>query len=934
MERTEPPHLKRPTPATSWNADYIESLYHQWLDDPTSMPETWQYFFQGFELAMCPRDCVAAVRAAAQSKVASLIYAYRSQGHFIAQLDPLGDNLNAHPDLALDAFGLTDAELDTVFDTGHLVGPKRASLREILSILKDTYCRSIGVEYIHIQDRRMRRWLQARMEPARNRPSYDAEIKRQILENLIDAELFETFVHTRYRGQKRFSLEGAETLIAAVHRIVERAPEVGVQEIILGMAHRGRLNVLANILDKSYGEVFSEFEDSVLPESFGGDSDVKYHKGFSSDHVNRFGRSVHLSLTANPSHLEAVDPVVQGKARAKQQLIGGRGQRQRVLPLLIHGDAAFAGQGVVAETLNLSQLEGYHTGGTVHIIVNNQIGFTTLPGETRSSAYATDVARMVEAPVFHVNGDDPEATAFVAELALDYRQEFGRDVVVDMLCYRRHGHNEGDEPEFTQPVLYRKVRNRPPVLALYTEQLIAEGNLAPDGAQRISEDFQRRLQAIFETVREHRFTPDEHNAFKGVWAGLGSEVDHQLVDTGVDQETIIEVARGLSRVPRDFTLNPKVARQVKRRLTAVEEGGAVDWANAEALAFGTLLLEDTPVRLSGQDSKRGTFSQRHSVWHDFETQAAYVPANHIRAGQAQFAVHNSSLSEAGVLGFEYGYSLAEPRTLVLWEAQFGDFANGAQVIIDQFIVAAQSKWNRSSGLVMLLPHGYEGQGPEHSNAYLERYLSAAAENNIQVCNCTTPAQYFHLLRRQTKVPFRRPLIIMTPKSLLRHRRVVSPVAALVSGRFVEMIDDLAPPERPRRVVLCSGKVFYDLLEGRAALQASGDDPDVALIRLEQLYPLNRALLEEILGRYADVESVVWAQEEPANRGGWCHVRSNLSPLLGGRPIHYVGRRASASPATGSLRRHKAEQAQIVEQALRGPLPAQPNGDGKGQRDDR
>ena len=906
------PHLTRGNPATIWNAEYIESLYTQWQQDPASLPETWQTFFQGFELSMCPRACVASDRAAAQSKVASLIYAYRSRGHLIAQLDPLGDNPSTHPELAPEAFGLGDDDLDTVFDTGHLGGPQRAPLREIIGLLREIYCRSVGVEYVHIQDVRVRRWLQEQMEPTRNRPSFDAARKREILELLNDAELFETFIHTRYRGQKRFSLEGAETLIPAMHAVVDLAPELGVEEIVIGMAHRGRLNVLANILDKSFSEIFAEFEDNYLPDSFGGDSDVKYHKGFSSEHVNRGGKHVRLSLSSNPSHLEAVDPVVQGKARAKQRQRDDTERRRSVMPLLIHGDAAFAGQGVVAETLNLSQLKGYNTGGTLHLIVNNKIGFTTLPCESRSSVYATDVAKVVEAPIFHVNGDDPEATCFVAELALRFRQEFGRDVVVDMYCYRRHGHNEGDEPAFTQPVLYKKISERPSVRTLYRDQLTRAGELSEAEERRFSEDLSERLERDLEAVKTHKPSP-RTTSYTNLWQGLDAPFSFEPAHTGVAHEILVEVTRGLTTVPEGFELNPKVARQLPKRLEAVEQRGEIDWAAGEALAFGTLLVEGTPVRLSGQDSERGTFSHRHAVWADTVSQQPYKPLNHLRDGQAHFCVYNSSLSEASVLGFDYGYSLAEPRMLILWEAQFGDFANGAQVIIDQFIVAAQAKWARSSGLVMLLPHGYEGQGPEHSNAYLERYLAAGAEDNIQVCNLTTPAQLFHALRRQVRRPFRRPLIIMSPKSMLRHRRAVSPVEQLIDGRFEELLDDPTPPAAARRVVLCSGKVFYDLLEARERDAIE----DVALVRVEQIYPLHAERLRQVLGRYPENAELVWAQEEPKNRGAWSHIWQRLDELAPQRRLRYVGRAASASPATGSLARHKAEQADLVTQALRG-----------------
>jgi len=893
------------------NAEYVDQLYRQWLEEPASVSRDWQIFFQGFRLGDVPPAAVSD-DSFLQSKVASLIFAYRSSGHLIAQLDPLGNNLTEHPHLALEAFELSGEDLDKVFDTGHLGGPQKAKLREIIAILKETYCRSVGVEYIHIQDREIRRWLQARMEPTRNRPQFTREQKLEILEQLIDAEVFETFLQKRYPGQKRFSLEGAESLIPGFHALVERAPELGIEELVVGMAHRGRLNVLANILDKPYSMLFSEFEGNYLPETVGGDGDVKYHLGYSSDHVNRQGHLVHISLTSNPSHLEAVDPVVQGRARGKQVLHADTEERRKVVPLLIHGDAAFAGQGLVAETLNLSQLKGYRTGGTVHLIINNQIGFTTLPPESRSTLYSTDVAKMIEVPIFHVNGDDPEAVAMVMALALEFRHEFKKDVVVDMICYRRHGHNEGDEPAFTQPQLYAKIKDRPPVRKLYEKQLHAGGELAGEEGEQLANRFRDQLQTALDETREHAPEPELH-AFGHRWTGLNNPFNHQPVQTGVDHWLLMDVARALTAVPQGFALNPKVARKLPKQLQAIEQRETVDWAMAELLSLGSLLHEKYPVRLSGQDSARGTFSHRHAVWSDAVTCETHIPLMHIHPQQARFCVYNSLLSEAAVLGFEHGYSRVDPRMLVIWEAQFGDFANGAQVIIDQFIVSSQSKWQRSSGLVMLLPHGYEGQGPEHSNAYLERYLAACAEDNIQVCNMTTPAQYFHVLRRQLYRPFRRPLIIMSPKSLLRHPWAVSPVNELIRGYFHEILDEPAKTGPFKRLVLCSGKVYYDLLEQK---EKEGLD-HVALVRVEQFFPWPETQWEKLAQRYDGVEQVVWVQEEPANRGGWTFMFPRLHQLFGSRPIRYAGREASASPATGSLKLHRLEQAELVAQALTG-----------------
>jgi 2-oxoglutarate dehydrogenase E1 component len=906
------------------NASYLEELHERWREDPDSVSPEWQHYFRGQELDR--GSSLPAGEARAQSNVSSWMYAIRSQGHLIATTDPVGQNRDTHPALELSSFGLSEADLDRDFDTGHLSGPQRATLRDITTRLKNTYCRSIGVEYMHVQDRSIRRWLQAEMEPIENRPAFDRPRKVRILQQLIDAEVFESFTHTRYLGQKRFSLEGAETLIPAINALIDLSPEVGVKEIVLGMAHRGRLNVLANVIGMSYTNIFTEFEGNFLPNSVQGDGDVKYHKGYSAERITATGHRVHLSLTSNPSHLEAVDPVVEGRVRAKQRQHGDTEQRIAVLPLLIHGDAAFSGQGVVAETLNLSQLKGYHTGGTVHLIINNQIGFTTLPTESRSTVYCTDVVKMIEAPIFHVNGDDPEAMVFATELALRFRQQFHRAVGVDLVGYRKHGHNEGDDPAFTQPVLYAKIRSLPPVRAQYTQRLIETGDLSETEAKELTEQFRQRLEKDQDLARtENPFL--EVQAFQSLWHGLDEQFSHEPVETRAAESLVREVARAICTVPPALTISPKVERLFQRKLAELEADQGIDWAFAELLALGTLLCEGTPVRLSGQDSGRGTFSQRHAVWQDTPTQEPYVPLNHIRRQQARFCCYNSTLSEAAVLGFEYGYSLAEPNMLLLWEAQFGDFANGAQVIVDQFIMGAESKWQRDSGLVLLLPHGYEGQGPEHSNAYLERYLAGCAENNVTVCFPTTPAQHFHLLRRQVKRRFRMPLIVMAPKSMLRHKRVLSKVAELANGHFEELLDDPTPPLKARRLVLCSGKVFYDLLEQR---EQSGVG-DVALVRLEQLYPLQKDTLRAVLARYAAAEEVVWVQEESQNRGAWSFVLPQLLDLCRDRPLGYVGRGASASPASGSLKVHLREQAALVQEALQGSIVKESNSDENGDQ---
>jgi len=839
-----------------------------------------------------------------------LIYAYRNQGHLLARLDPLGNNVDHHPDLELRRFDLTSEDLDKTFDAGHLFAVKRAPLREILSTLKKIYCGNIGAEYLHVQDVKERRWIQSRIEPILGAPQFSKEEKQEILELLVDAEVFEKFLQKRYPGQKRFSLEGGESFIPAFHSLVDLAPDLGVEELVVGMAHRGRLNVLANILDKPYSMIFSEFEGNFISRSVGGDGDVKYHKGFSSDHKNRNGLNLHVTLTSNPSHLEAVGPVVEGRVRAKQRKLKDTELRQKVVPFLVHGDAAFAGQGLVAETLNLSQLEGYRTGGTVHFIINNQIGFTTLPRDSRSTRYSTDIAKMIEAPIFHVNGDDPEACVFVTKLAMEFRQAFKKDVVVDMICYRKHGHNEGDEPAFTQPILYKKIKNHPSVHNLYMNRIM---ECCPELAEKESQftsSFQDKLQQAMDIAREN--SPDlEVQTMTADWEGLDKKFCHNPVKTSISKTRLSELTSVLTHVPKGFKLNPKVERKLKAHAKAVKEGGTIDWGFAELLAYGALLRENSPVRLSGQDSERGTFSHRHAVWRDMETQEDFTPLNHINKDQARFCVHNSSLSEAGVLGFEYGYTLVDPSILILWEAQFGDFANGAQVIIDQFISSSQSKWQRTSGLVMLLPHGYEGQGPEHSNAYLERYLQACAEENIQVCNLTTPAQYFHMLRRQIKRPFRRPMILMSPKSLLRNPMAVSPVSELLGGGFQTVMQDPKPAKKTERLVFCTGKVFYDLKERRERDGKEG----TSIVRIEQLYPFDEKTFLEVVKKHKNAKEFVWVQEEPKNRGAWCYISRVLKRMFPNKEVKYIGRKASASPATGSFKIHKQEQVSLVRSAV-------------------
>ncbi len=915
--------MKTPTFATQWNAELIEQYYQDWQKDAKSVDSHWQAFFEGFELgenrAPSTVDTGNIQHGVKQTNVDSLIYAYRSLGHTLANLDPLGRPRDDQPRLDLSNFDLTEADLEDTFQTGHLLKQQSMKLKDIIALLKRIYCGSIGVEYVHIQETEVRRWIQNRIEPSENTPQFGNEKKIRILTKILEAETFEQFLHTRYLGQKRFSLEGAETLIAALDGIIQHAPEAGVEEAVVGMAHRGRLNVLANILRKSYEFVFQEFSENYMPNTAFGDGDVKYHLGFHSMITTHAGPQVELQIAANPSHLEAVDPVVQGKVRARQRIRGDK-ERKRVLPILIHGDAAFAGQGVVAETLNFSKLQGYRTGGTVHIIVNNQIGFTTLPHDARSSQYATDVAKMIEAPIFHVNGDDPLSVVMITELALEFRQKFQRDVVIDMYCYRKHGHNETDEPAFTQPTLYKEIRNHKSISQILSEQLGEEGALTQEASQQIEKKFKATLEAAFTSVKSKQEKleqdPDkeaELNAMKAERKRLKQQGTHYSFDpitTAVDRKLLEKVVTKLTTTPDGFNANPKIKRLITGRKKAFDDKLPIDWAYAESLAFGTLLAEGTPVRLSGQDSRRGTFSQRHSVFYDIQDRDRYIPLKNIDDEQAQFCVYNSTLSEAAVLGFDYGYSLDYPQMLCLWEAQFGDFVNGAQVIIDQFISSSETKWQRVSGIVMLLPHGYEGQGPEHSSARLERFLQACAENNIQVCNLSTPAQYFHVLRRQTRRDFRKPLVIMAPKSMLRNKDAVSPFSEFETGGFHEIMEDVEAPKKPKRIVLCSGKVYWDLYNHR---KDNGID-DTVILRVEQLYPLNCDRLKELADKHSDASSIVWCQEEPQNMGAWTFIAPRLETIFGKKPA-YAGRSSSASTAVGSLALHKYEQSELISQAF-------------------
>jgi 2-oxoglutarate dehydrogenase E1 component len=837
-----------------------------------------------------------------QAKVLQLINAYRVRGHLVADLDPLDARRETHRDLDPATYGLTLWDLDREFITNGLSGTDRATLREILEVLRDSYCGTVGVEYMFIQDPDRKEWLQQRMESARNKAPLDAPARRRILEKLLEAESFERFLHAKYVGHKRFSLEGCEALIPLLDRILSDAARAGVKEVVIGMSHRGRLNVLANTVGKPLARIFSEFEGSVDPDSTQGSGDVKYHVGATGVHHAPGGEALTVSVSPNPSHLEFVNPVVEGMVRAKQDH-GGDQDRSRFIPVLLHGDAAFAGQGIVAETLNLADLKGYTTGGTIHVVVDNQIGFTTLPEDARSSTYCTDVAKMVQAPIFHVNGDDPEAAVHVAALALEYRQRFKRDAVVDLVGYRRWGHNEGDEPSYTQPLMYAKIKSHHSVAHLYGEALLRAGVVQTAELDKLWEAKKAAMN------REG----DEDGGLSPV---RPAPVVASPVDGSAMRGRVRAVLKALGSVPQGFEVHPKLQAHIRRRADLLEGRGAVDWATAEALAFGTLLLEGISVRLSGQDSGRGTFSQRHAILYDVKTSTEYVALNAVAPAGARFEVHDSLLSEAAVLGFEFGYSVAEYRAMTMWEAQFGDFANGAQVIIDQFIAGSETKWGQPTGIVLLLPHGYEGQGPEHSSARLERFLALCAGDNLRVCYPSTPASYFHLLRRQARAAQEKPLVVMTPKSLLRLPKCISSLDTLTDGVFEEVLDE---PERDpgqvRRILLTTGKVYYDLAKARDDRGAR----HVAIVRLEQLYPFPGTGLARIMARYPANAELVWVQEEPRNMGAWAFVRDAfLDGFLmepGRRTPRYVGRPASASPGTGSHKIHVTEQDALVRDAL-------------------
>ncbi len=848
-----------------------------------------------------------------QIGVLELINLYRVRGHLIANLDPLGEHQIYHPELDPATFGLTMWDLDREFATGGLGGLERGTLRQILASLRDAYCQNVGVEYRHIQDPGEKAWIQQRIEPQENRVPLNSATRLQILKDLVAAEGFEKYLHTKFIGHKRFSLEGAETTIAVLATILSEAVGIDIAEAVIGMAHRGRLNVLANIIGTPLAKILSEFEDITDSMTIQGSGDVKYHLGSAGKFRSPDGREIAVSVAPNPSHLEWVNPVIEGIVRAKQERRGDV-MRDRVLPILIHGDAAFAGQGVVWETINLSQLYGYRTGGTVHIVINNQIGFTTPPEEARSSPYPTDLARSVQAPIFHVNGDDPDSAVRVAALAIAYRQQFNKDVVIDLFCYRRHGHNEADEPSYTQPLLYKKISERPSVLTLYSQKLEGEGIASPEAVESMRREMSERLDRAYQESQtgDHHFQPDiplavSEDELREFQPASG---------TNVGMEMLRKVALRLSTVPEKFRLHPKLINFVAKRRELADGNPEIDWSFAEALAFGTLVYEGTPVRLSGQDCARGTFSQRHAVLSDLKTGMQYIPLKNVSRDQAKFEVFDSLLSEAAVLGFEFGYSVADPLTLVLWEAQFGDFANGAQVIIDNFIASSESKWQQPCDLVLLLPHAVEGQGPEHSSARLERFLTLCAEDNMRVCSPTTASQYFHLLRRQMRDAKRIPLVVMTPKSILRHPKAASPPELLADGRFHMVLADpnVPDPHLVRRVLLCTGKIYYDLLKEQEKRRSS----HIAILRLEELYPFPEWNLSENLAAFPRIRELCWVQEEPQNMGAWNFMQRHIARTISfGRDFRYIGRPERASPAAGSLKQYHKEQQALVTEAFEG-----------------
>jgi len=891
------------------HTNMIEIMYDKYVENPESVNEEWRNFFTGFDFAkeVYSEEDEIPETFKKEFQVINLIDAYRKSGHLFTHTNPVRERRQYTPTLDIENFGLEEADLDTVFQAGTQIGIGPSTLKEIVEHLKVVYCQSIGVEYMYIRKPDQVEWIKNRLHKNSNTPNFNVDEKKQILRKLNQAVAFENFLHKKFVGQKRFSLEGSESLIPALDILIEKGAELGVEEFVMGMAHRGRLNVLANIFNKTYRDIFSEFEGKEYEDNlFSGD--VKYHLGFTSEQLCNNSKKVKISLSPNPSHLEAVDPVVQGIARAKidQQY---KGDNNKVVPILIHGDAALAGQGVVYEVIQMAQLEGYKTGGTIHIVVNNQVGFTTNYLDARSSTYCTDIGKVTLSPVFHVNGDDVEAVVHAMQIATEYRQKFHKDVFIDLLCYRKYGHNEGDEPRFTQPKLYKAISKHPNPREIYNHQLINEGVVGANIVKEMEDEFKQLLQDRFDESKEiekAEITP----FMKAEWQGLRKSKDADFVqsqDTAVDISTLKEVASKLYNVTENELLFKKTQRLLNDQKKMVEESNRLDWGMAELLAYGTLLHEGHPVRISGQDVERGTFSHRHAVLKLEESEKEIIPLNAVNP-EVKFEAYNSLLSEYGVLGFDYGFAMASPHSLTIWEAQFGDFSNGAQIMIDQFISAAEDKWKTMNGLVMLLPHGYEGQGAEHSSARMERYLQMCALHNMQIVNCTTPANFFHVLRRQLKREFRKPLVVFTPKSLLRHPLCVSSLEDLSTGRFQELFDDEhVEPSEVKKVVFCSGKLYYELLQERETLGRK----DVALIRLEQLYPLPEKKIDDVLKKY-NTKQLIWAQEEPRNMGAWTHILNRLRHI----PFELVSRRASAATASGSPKYAATRQRLIIEEVFK------------------
>ena len=908
------------------NVTYIENLYRQWLKNSASVDSSWSEYFQNStsKESKVPKEEEKNNMTYKQSRIDSLLWAYRDIGYLYAHLNPLGGDFGPEHDylrhkvpdvyqkLTLEEFGISLDDLETVFSAGRIMKPSPAPLREIISAFEQTYCGHIGVEFLHIQNKEIRKWLIEKMESTRNKPELDTTRKRIILEDLLRTESLEQMLHRSFVGQKRFSLEGSEVIVPALHFLVDSASKYNITDFVIGTTHRGRLPILNTILHMSPEEIFSRFEENFIPDSTGGSGDVKYHIGYETDHKLDNGDTVHISLASNASHLESVDAIVHGKARALQDRKKDN-DRKHILPILLHGDAAFSGQGVVAETFNISKIEGYTTGGTIHIIINNQVGFTTLSRNIRSSFFPTDIVKAFQAPIFHVNGDDPEAVIYTANLALEFRQKFAVDCVIDVFCYRRRGHNEADEPSYTHPHMYNIIDNHPGVATIYGEICDKSSVMKKDEQESIKQNYIESLSRAFEKSKTEPVS--QIDATQGPeWSGISNYYSQHKVNTKVEEPVLRRIGKHVTTVPEGFNIHHILSRILERKQEIFERQSIVDWSFAESIAFGSLLLEGIPVRISGEDSVRGTFSQRHLIWRDIKSEnfSAYAALQTLDENQAELMAFDSPLSEYSIAAFEYGYSLVHPHALVIWEAQFGDFANGAQVVFDNYIASAENKWGRMSGLVLLMPHGYEGQGPDHSCAHLERFLQLAAEDNILICNATTPSQYFHLLRRQVKADFRKPLVLMAPKSLLRHPKVISNISELANGSFLDVLDENCDSDKIERILLCSGKIYYDLSEKREAIKNN----NTVIIRIEQLYPFPQEALSNCFKKYSHAQEVTWIQEEAKNYGAWSFMLERFRIFFPDIKLQYAGREEKASSATGSSKQHKEEQKKLIEDVFR------------------